>query len=661
MAYCSFIYTFYLNNIYTLTTRVLATLLAICLSLSSTSLWAAPLREDQAASDFAVQLDTSALFEANKRGDVFALRVSSSRVLSLEFERVLTGADDARTWVGRVREGGSDNLVYLTEANGRVYATVPTSDSVFEIVAEPGEPAVVRDLAARGYQRKFSTARDFVVPPVLGAPVIVPARNLDQQKALPTPQVTVDLMIVYTAEFVTRYGANVASRLNNLIAQMNDAYLRSDVAITVRLVRSEQTSYTNSSSNNDALGALSGVNPNTGASMTPPPELSSVAATRNSVGADLVMLLRPFNNTAHVSCGVAYIGGYNQTSLVSAYGYSVASDGSDLGGSGYFCSDKTIPHELGHNMGLMHDRANSGTDTGAAPYGFGYIIPGTSPSVGDIMSYANQSVNCFSSPAVFRQGPGSGASGGTCGVTPTTGDVLGVAQSNSAASADAAAALNFTRVSVSNFRSAPTMIISGAISNSNNTAISGVTFCPRPSAGVTCSASSGSGAYTCTVPTGWAGILHSPSVSGNRIPAQTFPAVNVNTTRNVAGISGIPACNLDVDDNGLIEAETDGVAIMRRILGTAESGFSGLSGTCAANVTSAAIFNATSSNYNVTGGAATRPGTDGLVLLRAMRGLTGTAVTGGLGLTAEAGASNTTWASIRQNFLNTTCGANFLP
>ena len=640
--------------------QAVATLLAICLSLSSTSLLAAPLREDQATSDFALQLDTGALFEATKRGDVFALRVSPSRVLSLEFERVLDGADDARTWVGRVREGGSDNLVYLTEVKGGVYATVPTSDTVFEIVAQPGEPAVVRDLAARGYQRKFSAERDYVVPPILGAPVFVPAFNVDQQKALPTPQVTVDLMIVYTNAFVTRYGTNVASRLNNIIAQMNDAYLRSDVAITIRLVRSEQTSYTNSSSNNDALGALSGVNPNTGASMTPPPELSSIAATRNSVGADLVMLLRPFDNVAQVSCGVAYIGGYNQTSLVSAYGYAVASEGSDLGGSGYFCTDKTVPHELGHNMGLMHDRGQSpGPDTGATPYGFGYIIPNTSPSVGDIMSYANQTVNCFSSPAVFRQGPGAGASGGTCNVTPMTGDVLGVAQSNAAASADAAAALNFTRVSVSNYRSSPTMTISGTISN--GLAISGVTFCARPSAGVTCSASGATGAYTCTVPAGWAGLLHSPSVAGNRIPAQIFAAVNVNTTRNVTGISGTPACNLDVDNNGLIEAATDGVAILRRVLGTTSSGYAGLSGACAANVTSAAIFNATNSNYNVTGGAETRPGTDGLVLLRAMRGLTGTAVTDGLGLTAESGASNTTWTNIRNNFLNTTCGANFSP
>ena len=73
-----------------------------------------------------------------------------------------------------------------------------------------------------------------------------------------------------------------------------------------------------------------------------------------------------------------------------------------------------------------------------------------------------------------------------------------------------------------------------------------------------------------------------------------------------------------------------------------------------------AIFNATTpSTYNVTGGSVIpRPGTDGLVILRAMRGLTGTAVTNGLGLAAS-GATRTDWAASLRNYINTTCGSNF--
>jgi hypothetical protein len=118
-----------------------------------------------------------------------------------------------------------------------------------------------------------------------------------------------------------------------------------------------------------------------------------------------------------------------------------------------------------------------------------------------------------------------------------------------------------------------------------------------------------------------------------------------------------------VDNNGLFDAATDGVAIMRRMLGFGQSAFAGLAGTCAANTTASAIYAATNASYNAagynaTGGSATLPATDGAVILRAMLGLTGSAVTNGLGLASEGGASRTSWTNI-QSWLNTTCGANF--
>ena len=202
--------------------------------------------------------------------------------------------------------------------------------------------------------------------------------------------------------------------------------------------------------------------------------------------------------------------------------------------------------------------------------------------------------------------------------------------------------------------------ISGIIGNGS--ALANVSFCARPATGLApCTASSGTGAYSCPVPNGWTGILHAAAPPGLRIKPQSFTNVTANLTGQNPVVQSIGACNLDVDNNGLIEPATDGVAILRRMHGLTSSGFSGLSGTCAGNTTATAIFNATTSNYNVTGGLATLPATDGLVILRAMRGLTGTAVTDGLNLAAESGATNTTWASIRNNFLNTTCGADFLP
>ncbi len=640
--------------------RGVTSLAAIWLASILTVSFAALRMPELTVGESVIDLDAAKLFAVDQRRATFELNMGADRPLTLSHERVLPGSDGARTWVGQARELSGDfseGTAYITEMQGHIYGTISTGATTYEVIGRPGEAVIVRDLAARGVQIEINLRDDAVIPPVLGPRVAELPLGLDTQKALPTPQVTIDLMLVYTTAFTARHGAGsgVTTRLNNLVAQANDAYLRSDVAITLRLVRTEETTYTNANSNSVALDEISNA---TGV-------FASIPGTRNTFAADLVALVRPYDKTAHSSsCGIAWVGGYQQTALLSQYGFSVIGEGNDLGGSNSLCLDKAFQHELGHNMGLMHDRAtviagNGGNISyGATSYAFGYIIPGTNPSVGDIMSYSSRSVNCFSSPNVFRQGPVSGLSGGNCNVTPTTGDVLGVVAATTASSADAAAALNFTRQSVAAFRTAATITISGTVMNGASP-LSGVQFCARPSAGVVCpTPTNGSGAFSCTVPNGWSGTLHAAGPSGLRIKPLVFTTVGASLSAQNPVVQAIGSCNLDVDNNGLIEPATDGVAIIRRMLGFNAAAFGGLAGTCAANTTSAAIFNATNSNYNVTGGAATSVATDGMVILRAMNGKTNADVTNGLGLANESGATNTGWPAI-QSWLNATCGGSF--
>lgn len=643
--------------------RSIASVAALWLTAMVAVSFAAQSTPDATVGETMIDLDTAKLFAVDQRNAKLELNIAPERVLTLSHERVLQGSDGARTWVGQAKAVSGDfsaGTAYITELQGHVYGTVSTGETTYEIVGRPGETAVVRDLAAKGLQIKISLRNDAVIPPVLGPRIEELPLSADRRKVMPAPQVTIDLMIVYTTAFTTRHGAGagVTTRLNNLVAQANDSYLRSEVGITLRLVRAEETAYTNSNNNQIALTDITNGNGVFG----------STPSARNTYGADLVALVRPYDDAAHNGCGLAWIGGYQQTSLLSQYGYAVISEGSDVGGSGVFCLDKSFQHELGHNMGLMHDRAqvvlenNGGALTyGATSYAFGYVIPGSSPTVGDIMSYPVRSVNCFSSPNVYRQGPGSNLSGGPCNVTPTTGDVLGVAAANAESSADAASALNFTRKSVAAFRAAAKVSISGTVLN-GAIPLSNIQFCARPSAGVVCPPTNNAGAYSCTVPTDWGGTLHAAGPAGLRIKPQVFTIVGVSLSAQNPVVQAIGSCNLDVDNNGLIEPATDGVAIIRRMMGFDSGAFSGLAGTCAANATNISIFNASNpalSNYNVTGGAATRAATDGAVIVRVMNGAkTDAAVTGGLGLANEPGATNTTWSQI-QSWLNSTCGSNF--
>ena len=286
------------------------------------------------------------------------------------------------------------------------------------------------------------------------------------------------------------------------------------------------------------------------------------------------------------------------------------------------------------------------------------MTSGGLPYVGIVYDYKSggcpSGFTCFPDDAVVWQPPPDSAGiNGVFYTSPGAADKVYTVNITGVTGSGVPSSFSYT-VTVIDPSIAPSQTITGTIST--GTPLANVSFCARPAAGVTCTASDASGAYSCTVPTGWTGTLHSPSVANNRIPPQTFTTVNANVTRNVTALPGVPACNLDVDDNGLIEPETDGVAIIRRMMGYNGAAFGGLAGTCAANASSTAIFNATASNYNVTGGATTRAPTDGLVILRAMNGKTGTDVTNGL--TTEPGAARTSWSDV-QSWLNTTCGSSF--
>ena len=531
------------------------------LALLALSLLALPLH---AKAIVVSNLDSASLLSMEVGQDV-DIAVGANRVVSLKSERVLLGSDGVRTWIGATADAPRAGRAYVTEVDGYVYGRIVTPETTYIVIVNgPQQPTQVWDLAEMGMTHPVRTKPDYVIPGVLGPSVSARMAAPDKVKVLPTPQTTIDIMVVYTNALLTRFGSVplVNARINNLIAQANDSYVRSEVAITLRLVRTESTTYTNA---NDNLVALNDITSGAGA-------FSTIAATRNTYGADLVVLLRPFDYTPQIDCGIAHLGGFGQTTLLSQYGYSVVSEGSDLGGSNFLCRDETLVHEVGHNMGLMHDRgeimgSNGGNIFyGATSYGFGYVVPSTNPTVGDIMSYSERVVSCFSSPAVYRQGPVVGLSGGSCNVTPTSGDVLGVPANNVANSADAAAALNFVRVAVSNFRSPPSNTISGTINNGGP--LSGITFCLKSSeAGGSCTASSPAGSYTCTVPAGWSGQLHAAGPTGFRIKPQTFTNVATNLTNQNPIVQAVGTCSLDVDNNGLIEPSTDGVAILRRMMG----------------------------------------------------------------------------------------------
>ncbi len=116
-------------------------------------------------------------------------------------------------------------------------------------------------------------------------------------------------------------------------------------------------------------------------------------------------------------------------------------------------------------------------------------------------------------------------------------------------------------------------------------------------------------------------------------------------------------CVIDIDGNQTISATTDGLMLLRAMLGLTDTAVTQGATVAGAPRTTwtqiAPYVHLAALNLDGTGNA--NAATDGVLLLRAMFGLTGTAVTNGITL-----APGRTWADIR-TYLNTQCGGNFLP
>ena len=387
-----------------------------------------------------------------------AARFSLPRGVSYEltFDNRLDHPSGNVTWIGALKGYGDDYRAVITFGDGGVSGRIMTPDGEFLVETDAHGEWLV-DVQAAGLTPEGPGEDDALIPVLEETHKRLPkngpgASDLpeddsfsdkpvakkdslaqflyseegDQQiTAADSTPTTIDVMILYTPGLASRLGSGLSARLDQLVALSNQAYRDSGIYIDLRLVHTQQVNYSDTTTNDTALNALT---------QGSDPALTDVVSLRNTYGADLVSLIRPFNiNASGGSCGVAWVNGYNgqSISLFANYGYSVISDGRDVNGSNYYCLDLTFAHELGHNMGSVHDRANSSFQ-GAYPYSYGYGVSGT---FGTVMSYINPRIAKFSNPGITCAG------GIACGISETT-----------ANSANNALSLNNTRQAIANFR-----------------------------------------------------------------------------------------------------------------------------------------------------------------------------------------------------------------
>lgn len=329
----------------------------------------------------------------------------------------------SRIWLGRV-EGEPLSSVTFAVTNGVAAGMIRTQQGrVYEIEYVQGDVYVVKQIDMNAY-------------PPEKAPVRVPsdsAGSADAPKSdagAPKPEgaaadsgFLIDVLVVYTQAVASAAGGSdsIASKIALAETEANQGYANSNLAQRIRVVHSAQVDYDETPGFDQALEDLKG---------TSDGKMDEAHTLRDQYGADMVSL---FIVNAD-SCGLAYM--FDSSYLSPSKDFAplafsvVALDCA----TGYY----SFAHEMGHNQGCDHDRAN-GT-AGAYSYSFGYQHPNATPAQSwrTIMAYSCTvsctRLNYWSNPTILHQG-----------------EPMGV-ETSSASSAYNALSMNNTRVIAANWR-----------------------------------------------------------------------------------------------------------------------------------------------------------------------------------------------------------------
>jgi len=202
-------------------------------------------------------------------------------------------------------------------------------------------------------------------------------------KAINTDEIAnIDVLFVYSNSAADLYGGDITTRLSHIIEVTNQIYVDSEVNIQIRIANTVAVDYPDDVMSEDALDAIT---------FNSDKAFESIDVQRFESGADMVVLLRPYVNGDN-ACGIAW----GNHSILDSIEYMYSHTSID-------CGDYVNAHELGHNMGLAHSRAQE--EVGYTfPYAIGYRIEEALNGFSTVMAYEASNadkVYKFSNPNVL--------------------------------------------------------------------------------------------------------------------------------------------------------------------------------------------------------------------------------------------------------------------
>ena len=330
------------------------------------------------------------LLQAARRGSGstrIELNLFRDRSMITRFERFEDIGNDGFLAYGRI-EGRLHGQVFLALNGEAVVGSVRDGLELYRVRPSSGDRHAVVAIDESRYapcgigdehRIKESSVQDGVP---MGSQPITQAKPTDARSKDPRGE-TIDIMIVYTTLSQQTFGGPAAmeAALHVTVAETNQAFQNSGVLQHLRLVHVEELfGYVENGDFSTELNRLTNMFDG---------HIDHIHALRDQFGADAVAMIVDSNQW----CGLAWVLSSGAGAAGMEYlAFSVTSNDCLVG-------SYTLAHELGHNFGCDHDRANPSAGGGAYPYSWGYRTP--SGNWRTIMAYfPGATVPYFSNPNI---------------------------------------------------------------------------------------------------------------------------------------------------------------------------------------------------------------------------------------------------------------------
>jgi hypothetical protein len=298
-----------------------------------------------------------------------------------------------------------DRLIGDVFVDGHAYKIRPsaakTTDPIYEIVDvdenayRHGPVARVEDSLSHALDPNPATARSFVQSS--------PLKN-SQTAALASTPVSIPVIFAYsakTASLAAQLGQDIRAQLLDAANVVNTVWANSGVnAVLVPTIMAADASLVDV----PELLAAHHLDYLSGYYVPANDAYAKLRQARDRQGAALLQLIVVGTDTD--TCGMAWQPDRPYGIFAQAQGFSVV---------GYDCLGTINAHEIGHNLGLSHNRATDNI-TEQAAYNVGWID--TQALIRDVMSYPNPCPNCiqqrlYSSPLLTVKGRSFGRAAGS--------------------------------------------------------------------------------------------------------------------------------------------------------------------------------------------------------------------------------------------------------